>query len=127
MKRVLPPKRKISIEKHLKRRCRIYYLTLYYVLFTNFQYLFSVVAQNIVLIAKAFRQQFIIPDFSGFVKDIEEIFWKCKENMNGKVADYIPQLSRHSPESWGASICTIDGQRYSIGDFDSPFTMQSCR
>uniref|UniRef100_A0A1B0GBY4 glutaminase n=1 Tax=Glossina morsitans morsitans TaxID=37546 RepID=A0A1B0GBY4_GLOMM len=86
----------------------------------------AVVAQNIVLIAKAFRQQFIIPDFSGFVKDVEDIFWKCKTFAGGKVADYIPQLARYSPDSWGASICTIDGQRYSIGDVDVPFTLQSC-
>ncbi|KAL9876476.1 glutaminase liver isoform, mitochondrial isoform X3 [Glossina fuscipes] len=86
----------------------------------------AVVAQNIVLIAKAFRQQFIIPDFSGFVKDVEDIFWKCKTFAAGKVADYIPQLARYSPDSWGVSICTIDGQRYSIGDVDVPFTLQSC-
>ncbi|XP_013104745.2 glutaminase liver isoform, mitochondrial isoform X1 [Stomoxys calcitrans] len=86
----------------------------------------AVVAQNIVLIAKAFRQQFVIPDFVGFVKDVEEIYWKCKSNTDGKVADYIPQLARYSPESWGVSICTIDGQRYSIGDVDVPFTLQSC-
>lgn len=86
----------------------------------------AVVAQNIVLIAKAFRQQFVIPDFVGFVKDVEEIYWKCKSNTDGKVADYIPQLARYSPESWGVSICTIDGQRYSIGDVEVPFTLQSC-
>ncbi|XP_005174870.1 glutaminase liver isoform, mitochondrial isoform X3 [Musca domestica] len=86
----------------------------------------AVVAQNIVLIAKAFRQQFVIPDFVGFVKDVEDIYWKCKSNTDGKVADYIPQLARYSPESWGVSICTIDGQRYSIGDVDIPFTLQSC-
>ncbi|XP_055853702.1 glutaminase liver isoform, mitochondrial isoform X2 [Episyrphus balteatus] len=86
----------------------------------------GVIAQNIVLIAKAFRQQFIIPDFTGFVKDIEEIYWKCKSNTDGKVANYIPQLARYSAESWGVSICTIDGQRYSIGDVDVPFTLQSC-
>ncbi|XP_075168216.1 glutaminase isoform X3 [Haematobia irritans] len=86
----------------------------------------AVVAQNIVLIAKAFRQQFVIPDFVGFVKDVEEIYWKCKSNTDGKVADYIPQLSRYNPDLWGVSICTIDGQRYSIGDVEEPFTLQSC-
>ncbi|XP_053967186.1 glutaminase liver isoform, mitochondrial isoform X3 [Anastrepha ludens] len=86
----------------------------------------AVVAQNIVLIAKAFRQQFIIPDFVSFVKDVEDIYWKCKTNTDGNVADYIPQLARHSSDSWGVSICTIDGQRYSIGDVEIPFTLQSC-
>ncbi|XP_050323367.1 glutaminase liver isoform, mitochondrial isoform X3 [Bactrocera neohumeralis] len=86
----------------------------------------AVVAQNIVLIAKAFRQQFIIPDFVSFVKDVEDIYWKCKTNADGAVANYIPQLARYSSDSWGVSICTIDGQRYSIGDVDIPFTLQSC-
>ncbi|XP_036330443.1 glutaminase liver isoform, mitochondrial-like isoform X2 [Rhagoletis pomonella] len=86
----------------------------------------AVVAQNIVLIAKAFRQQFIIPDFVSFVKDVEDIYWKCKTNTDGAVANYIPQLARYSSDSWGVSICTIDGQRFSIGDVDIPFTLQSC-
>ncbi|XP_034651632.1 glutaminase liver isoform, mitochondrial isoform X3 [Drosophila subobscura] len=86
----------------------------------------AVVAPNIVLIAKAFRQQFIIPDFSSFVKDIEEIYNRCKINTSGKIADYIPQLTRYCPESWGVSICTVDGQRFSIGDVEEPFTLQSC-
>lgn len=84
------------------------------------------VCPNIVLIAKAFRQQFVIPDFSSFTKDIEEIYSKCKSNISGKIADYIPQLSRYSPNFWGVSICTIDGQRFSIGDVDEPLTLQSC-
>ncbi|XP_023037903.1 glutaminase liver isoform, mitochondrial isoform X2 [Drosophila willistoni] len=86
----------------------------------------AVVAPNIVLIAKAFRQQFVIPDFTSFIKDIEDIYWRCKSNTLGKLADYIPQLARYSPDAWGVSICTVDGQRFSIGDVEEPFTLQSC-
>ncbi|XP_034476488.1 putative glutaminase 2 isoform X9 [Drosophila innubila] len=86
----------------------------------------AVVSPNIVLIAKAFRQQFVIPDFSSFTKDIEEIYANCKANTSGKLADYIPQLARYSPNLWGVSVCTVDGQRFSIGDVDEPFTLQSC-
>lgn len=87
---------------------------------------FSVISPNIVLISKAFRHQFVIPDFLNFTKDIEDIYWKCKSNADGKVAAYIPQLSRVNPDYWGVSVCTIDGQRFSIGDVNVPFTLQSC-
>lgn len=75
----------------------------------------EVIAPNIVLITRAFRSQFVIPDFQDFIKDIEEMYWSAKSNSDGKVASYIPQLSRASAESWAVSVCTIDGQRFSIG------------
>ncbi|XP_050314003.1 glutaminase kidney isoform, mitochondrial isoform X1 [Anthonomus grandis grandis] len=86
----------------------------------------SIIAPNIGLISRAFRRQFIIPEFQDFCKSIEEIYWRCKDNTNGKVASYIPQLKRMSPNYWGVSICTIDGQRFSVGDVSIPFTIQSC-
>ncbi|KAK0085053.1 hypothetical protein PV325_005899 [Microctonus aethiopoides] len=85
-----------------------------------------IVTPNIVLISRAFRHQFIIPDWAGFTKHIEDFYWKCKTNTEGKVASYIPQLARMNPEYWGVSVCTIDGQRFSIGDTTVPFTLQSC-
>ncbi|XP_039295145.1 glutaminase liver isoform, mitochondrial [Nilaparvata lugens] len=81
---------------------------------------------NLILISKAFRHNFIIPDFQNFCKYIEEFYWKCKSNTEGKVASYIPQLARMNPDYWGVSVCTIDGQRFSIGDVTVPFTLQSC-
>ncbi|XP_026669896.1 glutaminase kidney isoform, mitochondrial isoform X6 [Ceratina calcarata] len=86
----------------------------------------KIINQNIVLISRAFRHQFIIPDWSGFTKHIEDFYWKCKSNSEGKVASYIPQLARMNPDYWGVSVCTIDGQRFSIGDTMIPFTLQSC-
>ncbi|CAH2007886.1 unnamed protein product [Acanthoscelides obtectus] len=92
----------------------------------NFEQFKRIISTNIGLIAAAFRHQFIIPEFQDFSKEIEEIYWKCKENDSGTVASYIPQLKRMSPNYWGVSIVTIDGQRYSIGDVNIPFTIQSC-
>uniref|UniRef100_A0A1B6DQU4 glutaminase n=1 Tax=Clastoptera arizonana TaxID=38151 RepID=A0A1B6DQU4_9HEMI len=86
----------------------------------------SVISANLILISRAFRNNFIIPDFLGFTKYIEEFYWKCKSNSEGKVASYIPQLARMNPDYWGVSVCTIDGQRFSIGDSTVPFTLQSC-
>lgn len=86
-----------------------------------------IITDNIVLISKAFRQQFVIPEFQTFCAHLEEMYWRCRDVKGGKVAGYIPQLARVDPNLWGVSICTIDGQRYAIGDTMMPFTIQSCR
>lgn len=51
----------------------------------NFFIICSIIAPNIGLISRAFRRQFIIPEFQDFCKDIEEIYWRCKDNTDGKV------------------------------------------
>ncbi|XP_064473525.1 glutaminase liver isoform, mitochondrial-like isoform X2 [Ornithodoros turicata] len=85
----------------------------------------NVIRENIVLITRALRHQFVIPDFQDFVQYIEDFYWKCKVNTGGKVASYIPQLAKYNPDYWGVSLCTVDGQRFSIGDTEIPFTIQS--
>lgn len=46
---------------------------------------------------------------------------------HSQVASYIPQLARFHPDLWGVAVCSVDGQRYEIGDTTTNFTMQSCR
>ncbi|KAI5749714.1 hypothetical protein M8J76_009580 [Diaphorina citri] len=84
------------------------------------------ITPNVSLISKCLSEDFVIPDFKGFTKHIEEFYYLCDTNMSGKVADYIPQLARADPKYWGVSVCTVDGQRYSIGKTNIPFTIQSC-
>lgn len=43
----------------------------------------------------------------------------------GKVADYIPELSKANPKHLGVSIYTLEGECYQAGDVHIPFTMQS--
>jgi glutaminase len=43
----------------------------------------------------------------------------------GKVADYIPELSKVDPDHFGISLATIDGHVYEVGDTGVPFTIQS--
>ncbi|XP_077404994.1 glutaminase kidney isoform, mitochondrial isoform X1 [Vanacampus margaritifer] len=84
------------------------------------------VGNNIMLLTKAFRKMFIIPDFQAFTQKINEIYDSAQKQDGGQVADYIPQLAKFSPDLWGASLCTIDGQRHSVGDTKVPFCLQSC-
>ncbi len=73
----------------------------------------------------ALTNNFVIPDFNTFCQEIEKIFLKVREKTGGKVADYIPQLARVDPEQFAVSICTVDGQRFSIGDAHTKFCLQS--
>lgn len=41
------------------------------------------------------------------------------------MANYIPQLLRFSPDLFGVSICTVDGQRTNFGDTNKTFCVQS--
>uniref|UniRef100_A0A8B9EB27 glutaminase n=1 Tax=Anser cygnoides TaxID=8845 RepID=A0A8B9EB27_ANSCY len=84
------------------------------------------VQSNIVLLTQAFRRKFVIPDFMSFTSHIDELYESAKKQSGGKVADYIPQLAKFSPDLWGVSLCTVDGQRHSVGDTKVPFCLQSC-
>ncbi|XP_005801845.1 glutaminase kidney isoform, mitochondrial [Xiphophorus maculatus] len=84
------------------------------------------VGNNIMLLTKAFRKNFIIPDFEDFTHQINRMFENAQQQRGGHVADYIPQLAKFSPDLWGVSVCSTDGQRYSVGDTKIPFCLQSC-
>ncbi|XP_061591384.1 glutaminase kidney isoform, mitochondrial-like isoform X2 [Cololabis saira] len=84
------------------------------------------VGNNIVLLTKAFKKHFIIPGFEDFTHLIKKIYASAHSQEGGHVADYIPQLAKFSPDLWGVSLCTIDGQRFSVGDTKIPFCLQSC-
>ncbi|XP_078002019.1 glutaminase liver isoform, mitochondrial isoform X3 [Phascolarctos cinereus] len=84
------------------------------------------VSSNIVLLTQAFRKKFVIPDFEEFTDHVDRIFEETKEHTEGKVAAYIPQLAKSDPDLWGVSLCTVDGQRHSVGQTKIPFCLQSC-
>uniref|UniRef100_A0A2K5RY59 glutaminase n=1 Tax=Cebus imitator TaxID=2715852 RepID=A0A2K5RY59_CEBIM len=84
------------------------------------------VSSNIVLLTQAFRKKFVIPDFEEFTGHVDRIFEDAKELTGGKVAAYIPQLAKSNPDLWGVSLCTVDGQRHSVGHTKIPFCLQSC-
>uniref|UniRef100_A0AAX7TUU4 glutaminase n=1 Tax=Astatotilapia calliptera TaxID=8154 RepID=A0AAX7TUU4_ASTCA len=84
------------------------------------------VQSNIVLLTQAFRKKFVIPDFQSFSAHIDELYENAKKMSGGQVADYIPQLARFSPDLWAVALCTVDGQRHTVGDTKVPFCLQSC-
>lgn len=62
-------------------------------------------------------------DFQAILSEIKgEIAPFRKE---GKVASYIPELSKVSQDKYGVHICTLDGKNYSIGDSNEKFSIQS--
>uniref|UniRef100_A0A673W1X0 glutaminase n=1 Tax=Salmo trutta TaxID=8032 RepID=A0A673W1X0_SALTR len=63
------------------------------------------------LILKALQGRFVIPDFATFTDETQKLFMKCKQLSSVKEKD-----SRDSAK-WGVSICTVDGQRLSLGDW----------
>uniref|UniRef100_A0A8B9L1C7 glutaminase n=1 Tax=Astyanax mexicanus TaxID=7994 RepID=A0A8B9L1C7_ASTMX len=84
------------------------------------------VGSNIMLLTQAFQKRFIIPDFSTFASNINQLYYNAQALQGGQVADYIPQLAKFNPDLWGVSLCTVDGQRHSVGDTHVPFCLQSC-
>lgn len=66
-----------------------------------------------------------IPEFEDFCQDIIRLFHEVQKNQGGQVATYIPQLADVDPDLFAISICTVSGQRFSIGDFGLDFTLQS--
>uniref|UniRef100_A0A673Z0Z4 glutaminase n=1 Tax=Salmo trutta TaxID=8032 RepID=A0A673Z0Z4_SALTR len=79
-----------------------------------------------MLLIQAFRKKFIIPEFDSFVTKIDQIYDTVQKNHDGHVAVYIPHLAKFSPDLWGVSLCTVDGQRHSVGESKQPFCLQSC-
>jgi glutaminase len=77
------------------------------------------------VLVKAIRGDFVIPDFGPFQREISRIYEDLKRVRAGHVADYIPQLGRVDPERLGIALCTVDGQRFAVGDADTAFPVQS--
>ena len=56
---------------------------------------------------------------------LEELHARHKLNRAGKLADYIPELTRIDPDLFGVAFTTMDGYVYEAGDTQAEFTIQS--
>ncbi|TDD81988.1 glutaminase A [Actinomadura rubrisoli] len=77
------------------------------------------------LISRVAGGRLAVPDFGGLAADIDRIYADLQSETGGKVADYIPQLAQVDPDQFAISVCTVDGQRHTVGDADEPFCLQS--
>lgn len=56
---------------------------------------------------------------------ITELYNKHKDNHEGQLATYIPELGRADPRRFAIAIATSDGFVYEIGDTENAFSIQS--
>jgi glutaminase len=92
----------------------------------SFEQLRSIIRPNIILLERILQGNLVIPDFEDFSKSLKSIFDEVARNEEGKVTECIPELAVVDPNKWAMSLCTVDGQRLSLGDCDDLFSIQSC-
>ncbi|MAM62316.1 glutaminase A [Maritimibacter sp. UBA3975] len=56
---------------------------------------------------------------------LERLHAEIARNDSGEVATYIPELGRADPDTFGIALVTLDGQVYTVGDWDHAVTIQS--
>lgn len=57
---------------------------------------------------------------------LDEIVQEIKSEFGkGRVASYIPALKRVPPQKFGMAVATVEGDRFSVGDAEEPFSIQS--
>lgn len=56
---------------------------------------------------------------------LADVLRRCRDNRDGALADYIPELAMVDPELMGVAACMADGTIYAAGDADHLLTIQS--
>lgn len=62
---------------------------------------------------------------SPILEFVQSLHARYRGLSEGRVADYIPELAKANPDSFGICIATRDGQLYESGDTRQGFTIQS--
>ncbi len=64
-------------------------------------------------------------DTLNLQETLELTYEKYKNVHEGEVASYIPELTKANPDDFGIAVATVDGQVFSVGDWEREFTIQS--
>lgn len=81
----------------------------------------ELVSPHITLIEKALTGGLVIPDFKNFSSFVTNLYNRTLQNKEGKVSGYIPELASVDPNNYALSVCTVDGQRFNVGNFTTPY------
>ena len=73
-------------------------------------------SQCISLLRKAATNELAIPNFSAIEQAVREVYEEVLPDRDGQNAQYIPELKNADPEKFGITVCTVDGQQFSIGE-----------
>ncbi|XP_061750713.1 glutaminase liver isoform, mitochondrial isoform X3 [Nerophis ophidion] len=69
------------------------------------------------LLMKALQGRLVIPDFSSFTEDTQKLFSRCRQLSCSQNKDNVDATK------WAVSVCTVDGQRLSLGDWATPLPL----
>ena len=85
----------------------------------------ALVAPSARLFLKPFSEELVIPDWPTFTADMAYHFHEASAHTDGANANYIPLLRDANSDQFALGICSTDGQRFSLGDSHTTFTLQS--
>src|SRR6516225_1603612 len=91
----------------------------------NFTQFKTLARHNSSLIRRAVEGNLAVPDFASLTADIARMHDELLPLRSGAVAGYIPQLKRVDPDQLAIAVCTVDGQRFAVGDAATAFCLQS--
>jgi glutaminase len=77
-------------------------------------------------VLQAIEGKLAVPKWEEFTHRIEALYDSIRDVKGGANATYIPILAEADPDWFGISVCTVDGQRFDIGDTHIDFSIQSC-
>lgn len=89
------------------------------------QFISLLQGSNADLLRRALQKELVIPHFSDFRKDIEEIFEQTKGITEGEADESLPHPGTGEQPAYAVSICTVDGQLLQLGDHELAFSIQS--
>src|SRR3989344_9145330 len=81
----------------------------------------SLVIPHITLIEKTLTGRLVIPDFKNFASFITNLFNRTLQNKQGEVSQHTPELAGVNGNNYALSVCTVDGQRFNVGDFKTKY------